>query len=63
MTPSNDFALAIENGQIVAHRPDCPHVRYLADIGVPVLTAYGCENPLGDEYPRHDCLIEQSVET
>jgi hypothetical protein len=64
MTPSNDYAfLYDENGKLTVHRLDCSVVRHYAAVGMPVLKTYGCANPLGDKYQRHECLNEHSVET
>lgn len=43
-------------GGLVAHAPDCPAVRALADGGVPVATLIDCNAPLPLDIPRHSCL-------
>jgi hypothetical protein len=43
-----------KEGELVVHRADCPDVRVLAALGVPVATLLGCERM--PEGPRHSCL-------
>jgi hypothetical protein len=43
-------------GVVLAHIPNCPVVRALADNGEPVASLFGCQEPLPDDIPRHSCL-------
>jgi hypothetical protein len=54
-----DYTLTQDGRGLVAHRPDCPVARLLADAGKPVLTLFGAKpipknTSLRVEY--HDCL-------
>lgn len=48
-----------DGGRMVVHRADCMRVRVLADAGIPVMTMFGCEEPV-DELPgvvKADCMM------
>jgi len=51
-----DIAFTVDNSGLVAHRADCPMARKFAANGQPVLTMFGCTNPLPAEVRRHSCL-------
>ena len=57
-----DIALAETDGRIVVHRADCPTVRTLAALGLPVATLFGISEPGDDatilDLDRHSCLDE-----
>ena len=51
-----DLAMAEEpDGSHQLHAANCPHVRWLADNGQPVMTMIGCQG-LPDMIKRHSCL-------
>jgi hypothetical protein len=45
-----------ENGELLAHRADCPDARRQAAHGKPVVTMFGIEKPLPQDIKRHSCL-------
>jgi hypothetical protein len=58
---SRDFSLEeASTGAMVAHLPDCPQVRALADRGEMVLTMLDCQKDLPAWVARHECLEEGS---
>jgi hypothetical protein len=47
------------NGKALAHRPDCPQLRFQAEVLLEeVITMFGVEKPLPADIARHDCLAE-----
>lgn len=48
------------NGKPLMHRADCPEARREAKDGKPVMTLWGCDGPLPDDVPRHDCLLDKA---
>jgi hypothetical protein len=55
---SKDYSLEASTGAMVAHKPDCPEVRALADRGEMVMTMLGCKDELPPSIARHTCLEE-----
>ena len=53
-----DFAFVAVGGELVAHRADCPVVRKEAEDGKPVMTLFGCTEPVGWDIKKHSCLDE-----
>jgi hypothetical protein len=45
-----------ENGEILAHRIDCPEVQKQRAQGRPLATLLGIEKPLPADVRRHSCL-------
>lgn len=58
---SLDYSLEASTGHVVAHRPDCPDVRALADTGEPVATLLDCAVPLAPDVTRHGCLAGEKI--
>ena len=51
-----DLAMAEEpDGSHQLHTATCPHVRWLAECGRPVMTMFGCQG-VPDMIKRHSCL-------
>lgn len=56
---SYDYSLTIMDGEVLAHRPDCPDARSQAALGEPVVTLLDCSKPLPREMKRHSCLDQE----
>lgn len=57
MSYPRDIALTEdEDGEVLAHRADCPYARALSAAGKPVVTMLDCEQSLPPELRRHECL-------
>ena len=56
MTAPRDYAVVYRMGGILLHRADCPHARWAAVEGGPVLTLMDCETDPGPFTPRAACL-------
>ena len=60
MSVVRDIALTEgPDGEVLAHRADCPEARKMAAAGMPVATMFGIQKPLPDDVKRHSCLEEK----
>jgi hypothetical protein len=54
---SSDITLTEgENGEVLAHRIDCPEVQKHREDSRPICTLFGIEKPLPSSVKRHSCL-------
>jgi hypothetical protein len=56
-TKSHDFSLTVDtDGEMLAHKPDCPAVQAARGRDEPIMTMLDCKLPLPLDVRQHECL-------